>query len=386
MKRYVLLIISILFLNIYLSEAQGIPEDVRVYLDSLREDARKKLTMYRVNPEEGELYINLRYRFDSYYRLKGDSELFSKAENLNLNIGMIYDEPMRQRIMALMRNEYEDWELDTLVNRYLNRNIDTFTCRAIDQIQPDTSAFFRMALDSVFAEVVRRNSEAPPSPWMKKNYIYETFLSLQLDTTAIFRQLFAEKKELTAQKVRERYLAEDGKYFQYTLIAKLCGYIGDPRFEKLLIEALDKPKTFNKPDVLNALVRMKVEPYYSDYLKKWIGRSQEDINTQEPDFKLDELADIIRTQEAFREISRYLFSEIPYAIIFHDMDQTQVPLYLKAFSLIRKNINNKEMREFAERGRVYEEGDYGFEDLELRKEVYEWMQNNYGKYEIKRLW
>jgi hypothetical protein len=169
---------------------------------------------------------------------------------------------------------------------------------------------------------------------------------------------------------------------QYSNLAKLCGYIGDKRFIVPLIESLDKPDNFRKVVVIEALVRMHVEPYYSDYVKFRIGRSLEQIKNEELNFEIEELADVIRTQEAFLEISKYLLSDVPCTWLMVDdyvngPQRIPRPVHREAFYLIRDNLENEDLKEmFKNKG----------PNPELNMRIYEWMQKNYGKYKIRWIW
>jgi hypothetical protein len=165
----------------------------------------------------------------------------------------------------------------------------------------------------------------------------------------------------------------------------LCGYIGDNRFIQPLIELLNRAEEDSqKETVIEALVRMHVEPYYSDYVKKrTLTMEQIKDENEWLEFKLDDFVDVLGTQEAFLELSKYLLSNKPYSTIVIDYkDHTEYrhsPASDYAYMLIRDNIENQEVQEMI--------GKESIEDYApFLKPLYDWMQKNYGKYKIRRIW
>jgi len=88
------------------------------------------------------------------------------------------------------------------------------------------------------------------------------------------------------------------------------------------------------------------------------------------------------SQESFLELSKYLFSDAPYD--FDDFADTSVVSQLffqHAFDLISENIENKDLKKLTK-------GISPWNPVvkTISKEIYDWMQANYGKYKIKRAW
>ena len=164
-------------------------------------------------------------------------------------------------------------------------------------------------------------------------------------------------------------------------MAELCGYIGDKRFVKPLIEALDKPDNFERKTVIAALVRMRIEPYYSDYVKSRT-RTLEQVKAEHPGFEIDELVDVLRTQESFLELSKYLLSDVAYKWAPREIPpygSIPYPMYQGAFGLIRDNIKNEDIQQLIGGIRIQDAST-------VVVPLYDWMQKNYGKYKIKRIW
>jgi hypothetical protein len=297
--------------------------------------------------------------------------------NLNLNTGMIYDDKMRDRIVQLLLNQYQEDELDTLIKYDMADMVVAYEKDAMDRCKFDTLIIFKNALDSLYTKLINEN-EINLNKKYNKIYDYEIFKALKLDTTIIFKQTYTEIVKKTRAKYQEYYLTKT--YYDHTYIAMLCGYINDKRFIKPLIKALDKPDNFQQKKVLEALVRMRVEPYYSDYVKKRTLTMEQIIDEKKWfDFEIDNFVYVLGTQEAFLELSKYLLSDCPYSWFSGEDGYTSIPVKAEAFDLICRNIENKELKELINNKNIYD-------DTTITLSLYNWMQKNYGKYKIKRIW
>jgi hypothetical protein len=85
----------------------------------------------------------------------------------------------------------------------------------------------------------------------------------------------------------------------------------------------------------------------------------------------------LHSQESFCELSKYLLSSA-YTIVTGDLD-LQGAAYETAFRYIMEYIENEDLWEITGNPDT-------FDIKEGRFKIYEWMQENYGKYKIKRLW
>jgi len=380
MKRIVF-ILFFYILTLFIAFGQEMPAFVKERLDSVKIKARIAL-------EEVRIYEN------GYREMKGKlpeanllSSEFSDKEievingiGLKLQIGMVFDNEMRDRLVQLLRNEYRKEELDTLVNIQINNNISLFENDAMKICKFDTMQIFKTTLDSFYIDLNNKNQVQ----FSINMYKYDVFKLLHLDTTTIFKQVFNKIVTIEEERERENWLTNVN--YNYTSFAILCGYINDERFIKPLVEALSKSSksdNFQQEKVLEALARMRVEPYYSDYIKKRT-LSEEQIMDEKNwlDFDIDDFVYVLGTQEAFLELSKYLLSNKPYQmeiIDYADHSETHYnPISLGAFYLIRDNIENKDIQAIIGPNR---------EDVEiLLKPLYDWMQKNYGNYKIRRIW
>jgi hypothetical protein len=302
-------------------------------------------------------------------------------------VGMIYDDEMRDRIVQLLRNEYQDWELDTLVNRYISYGILGYEREALKICKFDTMQIFKHIVDSFYIDIKNKNPKDSSiirfDYAVKANFKYAVFKFLQLDTTAVFKQAYNEIVEREKKRKREDYLTN--KTIDYTSLIELCGYIGDKRFVKPLIEILEYKLTdYQHKALLEALARMRVEPYYSNYVKKRTLTATQIKDEKWLDFSLDDFVYVLGTQEAFLELSKYLLSNKPYTMEVFDnftnyRSEAHIhPVSQGAFYLIRDHIKNEDIQKMIGPNR---------EDIEvLFKPLYDWMQKNYGKYKIRRIW
>ena len=249
---------------------------------------------------------------------------------------------------------------------------------AVKKCRFDTLAIFQATLDSFYLDLKNKDTK---DLQYKQMYNYEVFQLMRLDTTEVFKQTYNSIVEEERARQRKEYINE--KNYNQADIAKLCGYIGDKRFIPLLTEALDKPENFRRETVIEALARMRVEPYYSDYVKKRTLTMEQIKDDKWLDFSLEDFVYVLGTQESFLELSNYLLSNKPYSTIVIDYEDhpehRHYPVSDNAFILIRDNIENEEVQKMLGNGYIEDRTPY-------LKPLYEWMQKNYGKYKIKRIW
>jgi hypothetical protein len=344
------------------TQSQDLPEFVQNKLDMEKEETREYLINYRISK-------NLLW---PSYAL---GVLFSERESyildslgLKLHVSMVYDDDMRERMVELLENKYRQYELDTLINRYMFELMDTrYKVRAVDMCKFDTIPFFKIMLDSIN----KANSN-------DRNNKYKLFDLLHLDTTLAYQTAYSETVKKDKERIETDYLTDTLRIETY--IAELCGYVGDKRFVAPLEKILEREKDNKR--VLEALVKMKVEPYYANYLTERT-RSIEDIKKEKPRFSLDDFVYVLGNQEAYLELSKYLLSEVEGTVDVIDMPDTTMysesPIYLEAISLIGR-IKNPALQ------KIINTPNFDKKKESDRLKVYKWMQKNYGKYQIYRIW
>jgi len=378
MKRTAFLVV-ISFVVLSIAYSQPIPPEIQQRLQTIQNDAKTRLNEYRTS-NNGE--------FPRSFRL---SSSFSQGERslvdslgLELSIAMVFDDAMRDRMVQLMRGEFREDELDTLLDRDMNRSIRFFERRALRIPQIDTLPIFVEARNNLYDSLEAQNSLDIVKRW-NRVYDLEVFRSLKLDTLNIFKQTFNEIVERERERERERLLTSPRRI--NTTLVNLAGRIGDERFIQPLIESLAPPTMEVFPGehesrrrhVIEALVRMRVEPFYSDFVRERTLTTEQIMSDERLHFSIDDFVSILGTQQAFLELSRFLLSNKPYAEEIDIHGSHFSPVSITAFRLIRPNIRNEDLQEMT-RGQ-------GFTiDPHIKRLVYEWMQANYGNYEIRRIW
>ncbi|MDR2868133.1 MAG: hypothetical protein LBV46_01155 [Bacteroidales bacterium] len=345
----------------------SLPEKFRPRLDALQEVVRNNLREYRYISKI-ELPHNLQYS-----NLFSDQEIiYIDSMNIDVNIGLIYDDAMRNRILDIMNNRYEDYELDTLIARQIQSNQKGYEYQAMQICGFDTLSLFKTTLDSFYLALTQRHGD-------KNVYKYDILKLLKLDTTIQFQQAYQNVIRKELEFVRNSILTDT--YENYNLLANLCGYIGDKRFAETLIVGLDKPNNFREEVVLEALARIQVEPYYSDYVK-FRTRTMAQIKNEEPGFDIADFVYVLGTQEAYLELSKYLLSDYPYNFTVVDYFDTEEsfqipnPMSKQAFYFIEDYILNEDLQSL--RKNLPHTDDF--------TPIYNWMQANYGKYKIRKIW
>ncbi len=366
MKK-ILFVITLLFPC--MASAQKIPPYLQKELNRIQVEEKIGLKNYYLYPNEGRLSVH-----GLYYSLP--ESMYDIASKYNLTLADIYDKEMRMRVLQLLNMEYEPFEIDTLVNRYVAFSKFSDELEAMGRCKFDTMGIFKKEYNVLIKDPVRM---------AKIKYIgsiahrqYEIFKRLNLDTTNCFRIAL---KQINKENETKGRLYFKKNMNDYSSIAMVAGQIKDPMFIKPLIAALEKPKNFNIQDVEEALVRMRVEPYYTQYVKKRTS-SIEKIKTESLDYSMNDLASVLATQESFLELSKFLLSDYPstYEIIDRGYGSESIVFSRAsdAYSLLLQMITNEDLQKrFREIDR---------DEKKNQLEMYKWMQKNYGKYKIRRFW
>jgi hypothetical protein len=313
---------------------------------------------------------------------------------------MVYDEAMIKRMIQLLNNEYQEDEIDRLVNRQMalfSQN-SGFERRTMRRMMVDTSKIFIFIQDSL-----NKYRDKAQHPELYQNF--DVFKYMQLDTTARFRYILDNVIKSERENVINDYLTQ--YHFDIHGIIRSCVLIQDERLVETLVNLLNKltkrteeliqmlqereksgnndekwklndAKTNNEniiESIKTTLARLHIEPYYSDYLKS-ITLPLEEIKAMRFGWYIETLSEVLQTQEAFLEISKYLHSSA-FTTLTGD-GELLGKAYVDAYREIKKYIKNREL------WKVINKPDFNLE--KDRFEIYNWMQKNYGKYEIKRIW
>ena len=288
---------------------------------------------------------------------------------------------MRNRLLQLLKNEYRPDELDTLAERGVALSFEANEKLALDICKFDTMKLFKNTLDNFFNEVKRKQ---PKEYGYKYFYNYNVFKILKLDTTLIFRQVL--ESIIIKDKASYIYDIKNNNNQDLSSIAELCSYVNDKRFIKPLIEALNKPNNFRRKVVIEALARMKVEPYLTNLLKENTHTKAKVLSGNNIDYTL--FTGVLRSQESFLELSKYLKSNIPCHFTSEETEEERQrhggELKFCILQAIYNNLENEDMKTLIGNGtdKIYVPYDITPEwDAALDK-LYNWMQKNCGRYKI----
>jgi hypothetical protein len=401
MKRLICFsFLSLFVLNF--TQAKKFPDFVQQRLDSVKKEAKRSLERYRiwdVKIDGGYRWLPLQLGtvFSSGVFSYDETQLIDSL-GLDLYVGLIYDDEMRNRIVQLMKNQYQEWELDSLVNRHIGMSVRYNSYEAFENCKFDTLQYFKDSLDNFYTNFKNKHINdslmydryVKYENFYKKENRYEVFKLLQLDTTAIYKQSYNKIVEKQKKQERQNILNSTGHYRDYINLAELCGYINDKRFIQPLIDILNTSFNIDADSkevvyktVIEALVRLRIEPYYSDYVQHRTLTQEQIQDDKGLHFKLEDFVYVLRTQEAFLELSKYLISNKPYGITMVDYtNRSKIicsPASQEAFYLIQNNIENIEIQKMMK-------GENSYSDTKVLKQIYDWMQNNCRKYKIKRIW
>jgi hypothetical protein len=382
--------------------SQNIVSDIQTCFEELKTNIQLKLDSCRTNPDIGDFrygllktklinFLAYNKKSSSYGKTRHDLEKELDALNPQLHWQMIYDDSMIERMIQLLNNKYRKDEFDTLINRRWQRiekkdwkRIVMYTMKA------DTLKIFKYIKDSLN---VHRNKNIHKDIYQDD----EVFQYLRLDTTSRFRFVKDSLMQAEHERVVNDYL--NSYHFEIGNLIRTCGYVNDKRFVEPLIDLLNKikrraeeitkvleekesydlenEKNLNEkiiPVIKNTLVRMKVEPYRTDLLKE-LTQPLDTVKKQDFTGKPDYLSIFADNPDYLLELSKYLHSDANTMITSEGFDGTA---YEDAYITIKKYIKNKSLWD------IINQPDF---DLEKdRFTIYDWMQKNYGKYEIKRLW
>jgi hypothetical protein len=256
-------------------------------------------------------------------------EIFEDYEKFRIDL--FYTEAHRLRILEVLNDEWPEWELDTITQRFLGysmryREID------IERIaQTDTVRTEEEILDSL----------------LRHRY----------------------------EQIRERFKNDTRWRRAY---ARLASFINDERF----IEPLKRVYNEDPEFYGYLLARMGVEPYLSRVEAELIARMREDNSGRF--FNMERMRFMPRTQTLFKHLSEHLLRDDTYDLIgrddaFHFRRVAEI-IFLDLANEGIRDLFTSEERESFHFPRV--EGRNAFTKEHARR-LYDWMQENYGNYKIR---
>lgn len=373
MKKFIILLLLFICIN---GNCQSIDE-ILTKFEQIQSYARHRLLNYR----------SYRYRplqdFSSELPFSfGLTHLDNPSYNgFDLSTrGVFSDSSMQMRILQLLNNEFYDGEVDDLWKKDMQKN----------------------------------------------NYANLTDSLLHI-------------KRIERETCYKKYIDEN----ELVDLLEICTYINNKQIIKR-IEEIYKDTTYRKnwADAYACLVANHIEPYTSECLKKY--RYKKEQSYEEQVLACNYLW-LIQTQQSFRYLSEYLFSDKYYTNIIcedntyeceslddiiveidcesgvadtiikcenntnkgdtlkYDIDVDYIDLededtnpiiaeweyktylYWGVFSIIQKSILNLDLYDMLGiTNDIFVSQEFLTE--ETRKKIYNWMQENYGKYKIKNRW
>lgn len=301
----------------------------------------------RNEPEYAERYIHSHISeelYDNNFSLS-DVLTFEKCGYI-ADLNLAYDEYSHHRVLQLLKNEFDEGELDTLIkyNAYISAK------RVVSE------ELWKKYHDSKFVNSILHD---------KNGTIYNTFLDSLTE----------------ARKTIERDLLLHTYRFDLGSVIELAGYLNCDSLEGQLIKMHEDSLLVNFKTIVScALVRHKVEPYYSMFIQD--NRYDEKKDAEALIEKLYKLFQYAPCQETMLLAKDFLMSDRFYVLTTADgTDPYDWYVRDEAFNLLRLHLTNNDFIQ------IYE----GFGNLnhitkEESQQLINWLNANYGKYEIRRFW
>ena len=299
---------------------------------------------YYIHPYSSGYHI-----YDSYNYLY--QKLFEDCGRV-ADINLVYDDYSRHRVLQLLKNEFEEGELDTLVKRHAS-----ISARKI-----------------VNAEIWKKYGESDIAQYNvlknKDSLPYKMFLDSLIEI----------------RKPIERDLLVNTYRFELQEIIKLAGGVEYEGIEEQLERMFNDATLIKmKDDVFIALVRHKVEPYYTNFFEK---HKYDPMKYEEYDrcnneiWDIKELVKYAPCQKSILYTIDYLKSNDYYILTTADgTEPVKKTVRGETFALLCTYLINSDfmriIKDFSDK--------YYITDDECQQ-VINWLKANYGKYEIRRFW
>lgn len=345
-----------LLISIIIATAQVPCEKLDNYISEWRQKHHIALSEMRYvedAPQYAEVYVHpyksgysIYASYNYYYQ-----KLFEDCGRV-ADINLVYDDYSRHRVLQLLKNEFEKGELDTLVKRHAS-----ISARKI-----------------VNAEIWKKYGESDIVQYNalqnKDSLPYKLFLDSLIEV----------------RKPIERDLLENTYRFELQEVIKLAGCIEFEGIEEQL-ELMLKDTTLSKmkDDIFIALVRHKVEPYYTIFFEKHkynpMKYEEYDRCTNEI-WDIKELVEYAPCQKSILYTIDYLKCNDYYILTNADgTEPVKKTVKGETLKLLCTYLFNSDLMQLIK----------GFSDKyyitdDECQQVINWLKANYGKYEIRRFW
>lgn len=357
-NRFMKLIISIVLLFVHVAAfAQADCEKLDAMLKKYQTTHHESLRIIRrirdrVESVEHNIPVDLK---DSFTR--EETDMFYSCGRVP-QASLMYDEYSRKRILQLLKNEFEEGELDSLVDMY-----SSFSAR-----------------DGIYHGKFRFTGEED----YKNKFLRDR-------NSEAYKQLVDSCIELCKPIQRERL--KNTYCFLIGYIIQLAGVIESKEIVDQLLLMYDDPKFEEyKEEIYTALVCQKVEPFYSKFIKE--GKYDESKNYYDlmPNVNLWTRTCVVYntySQEAILDLLPYLDSDKSGELVVSS-DETEIiptPIKNDAFSVVIVHIMNKDLwaKLGVENPRKFSPPDDYLTPKRI-KMIKKWITSNYGKYQLRRVW
>lgn len=271
---------------------------------------------------------------------------------------LMYDEYSRKRILQLLKNEFEEGELDSLVDMY-----SSFSAR-----------------EGVYIGKYRFTGKED----YKNKFLRDR-------NSEEYKQLVDSCIELCKPIQRERLLTT--YCFSIKYIIKLAGIIESKEIVDQLLRMYDDPKCEEyKSRIYIALVRQKVEPFYSNFIREGKYDESKDYYDIMPNVNIWNRTSVVYytySQEAILDLLPYLDSD-KFGTLVVASETTQyfdTPLKMDAFRVIMEFLINKDFwtKLGVDNPQKFSPPD-DFLTPKRVKMIKKWIKSNYGEYQLRRFW
>lgn len=308
----------------------------------------------KVEVTEHNISVSLEYRFSW-----PEIDMFYACGRVP-KASLMYDEYSRNRILQLLKNEFEEGELDSLVDMY-----SSYSARK----------------DIRYGKYRYTGKEDYKNEFLRDRNSEE------------YKQLVDSCIELCKPIQRERLVNTYCFGLRYIII--IAGVIESEEIVAQLLLMYNAPKFEKyKRDIYIALVRQKAEPFYSNYIKEGKYDESKDYDELLPyvdwGYGNNCVANSTYSQEAILDLLPYLDSDKAGELV-ECSDDTQIPIPTPikndALRVIMYHIMNKDF--WAKLGvedplKFSPPNDYL--TPKRIKMIKKWIKSNYGKYQLRRFW
>lgn len=272
-------------------------------------------------------------------------------------INDLYSLEMRKRVLQLLRNQYNEGEMQKSLDWYMEYH----------------EMEFEYIVDSQANSLYMDSTDAQFSSFLKSEK-FSMFKDSVLNAIRHEREL----------KAKNEYL------FAIEPVLALCGKLHDPEIQNELFSMYRQDSLKNcQKYIAIALSLQGIEKYQNEILEQNAYSQSDDIRSQYE--KVENLYFCVESDTAFYEIAKYLKTNKYVYMETADGDVEDIPTsaWVYAFGRIVENVTNPSLFEYIDMPNPWttpNTGHWEYINEERRDKMYEWMMNNYGNYQLWQRW